>query len=76
MNLPFGLKQKPLPHYFEHGVVKFNMREGVMFYTITEITTSHRAGLIRNQVKSKEQLDKLLSIKSLHEIPTIEVVSQ
>lgn len=75
-SLPFGLKAKPLPYYFEHGVIKFNMREGVMHYTIKEITKSVHAVLTTGTVKSKEHLDKLLSIKKLSEIPSIEVVQQ
>lgn len=74
-SLPFGLKQKPLPHYFEHGVIKFAMREGVMHYTIKKITKSVNATLLTGEVKSKAHLDKLLSIKNLSEIPTIEVVA-
>lgn len=75
MIFPFGLKAKPLPHYFKQGVVKFSMNEGVMNYKITHITKTIKAPLIKGQVKSKEHLDRLLSIKSLNEIPLIEVVN-
>lgn len=74
--LPFGLKQKPLSHYFEHGVVRFNIQEGKLFYSIRKITKTSWATLIKGEVQSKEHLDKILQIKSLSEIPTIEVVQQ
>lgn len=73
-SLPFGLKQKPLPHYFEHGVVKFNMQEGVMHFQVKQITKQMNGTIYRGIVKSKQHLDKLLAVKSLNEIQTIEVV--
>lgn len=76
MILPFGLKQKPLNHYFENGLIKFNMTEGVMFYTIKKITKSINAVILKDVVSSKAHLERLLAIKSINEIPTIEVVSQ
>ena len=75
-SLPFGLKQKPLNHYFEHGVIKFAVREGKLFYTVKSIRKDNNSKLFTGEVKSKEHLDKLLSIKDLSEIRTIEVVSQ
>lgn len=73
-SLPFGLKQKPLNHYFEHGLVKFNVREGNLHFTIKQITKTVNGTILTGQVKNKEHLDKLLGLKSLSEIPTIEVV--
>lgn len=73
--LPFGLKQKPVNKYFEHGVIKFNMMEGVMFYTIKKITKSINAVILKDVVSSKAHLERLLAIKSINEIPTIEVVN-
>ena len=74
-SLPFGLKQKPLSHYFEHGVVRFSVVGGKLLYRINKITKTENAVLIKNQeVKSKSHLDNLLSIKTLSEIPSIEVV--
>ena len=73
-SLPFNLKQKPLSHYFESGVILFSINSGKIYYTIRKIDKSVNAILVKGHVKSKEQLDKLLSIKSLHEIPTIEEV--
>lgn len=71
MNLPFGLKQKPLNHYFEHGLVKFNMREGVMYYTVKKITKSVNATLLKERVQDKQHLDRLLSIKNLSEVQSL-----
>ena len=73
-SLPFGLKQKPMTHYFEHGVVKFAVREGKLFFTIKQITKTVNGTVLKGEVKSKAHLDKLMSIKNLSEIPTIEGV--
>ena len=73
-SLPFGLKQKPLNHYFEHGVIKFSVQEGKLFFTVKAITKLTNGIIQQSEVKSKAHLDKLLSIKTLSEIPTIEVV--
>ena len=74
--LPFGLKQKPLNHYFETGVIKFSIREHLMYFKISMITKTNNSLLITGHVQSKQHLEKLLSIKHLNEIPTIEVVQQ
>ena len=74
-SLPFGLKQKPLNHYFEHGVIKFNVRDGVLGYMIVFINKTHNAKLDIGHVKSKAHLDKLLSIKTIDEIHALEVVN-
>ena len=73
-SLPFGLKQKPLNHYFEHGVIKFNVREGELHFQVKQITKQMNGTIYRGIVKSKQHLDKLLDVKSLSEIQTIEVV--
>lgn len=73
-SLPFGLKQKPLKHYFENGVIKFSIIEGKLFYTVERIDKMNIYKLFTSEVKSKEHLDQLLSIKFLHEIQTIEEV--
>ena len=72
--LPFGLTQKPVNKYFEHGVIKFNVREGKLFYTIKQITKTGSGDIRGGQVGSKTHLDKLLSIKTFNDIHTIEVV--
>lgn len=74
-SLPFGLKQKPLNHYFEHGVVKFNVQNGTMYYTVKQITKTINATVFRGEVKSKAHLDKIMSIKKLSDIQTLEVVN-
>ena len=73
--LPFGLTQKPLTHYFNHGVVKFNIQGGKLIYTIKAITKLYNGPIMTGEVVSKVHLDDLLAIKSLNEIPTIEVVN-
>lgn len=72
--LPFGLKQKPLSHYVEGGIIRFNMLDGHLFYTVRKIDKTVNACLILDEIESKEELDRLLSAKSLHEIPSIEEV--
>ena len=74
-SLPFGLKQKPVNKYFEHGVIKFSCREGKLFYTVKQITKTVNATVFNGEVTSKQHLDKLLAVKSLNEIQTIEVVN-
>ena len=73
-SLPFGLKQKPLNHYFEHGVIKFSINDGKLFFTVKAITKLTNGIIQQSEVKSKAHLDKLLSIKTLSEIPSIESV--
>lgn len=75
-SLPFGLKQKPMPHYFEHGVIKFNVREGVLHYTIKQITKKTNAVLLNGIVKSKDHLQQLLAVKSLNDIQSLEIEKQ
>ena len=74
-SLPFGLKQKPVNKYFEHGVIKFSVQEGKLFFTVKAITKLTNGIVLQSEVKSKAHLDKLLSIKTLSEIPSIEVVN-
>lgn len=74
-SLPFGLKQKPLNKYFEHGVIKFNVIQGTLCYTIKEISKKGNYTLQTGVVKDKAMLDRLLSIKTISEIQTIEVVA-
>lgn len=40
--LPFGLKQKPVRHYFDGGSISFSCREGKLFATLTITTRSKR----------------------------------
>lgn len=74
-SLPFGLKQKPLPHYFENGVVRFYIREGELHFLIRKITKTSWATILKGKVKDEAQLSKLINFKSFDEIPTIEVVN-
>ena len=73
---PFWGKMKPIPHYFEQGVIRFSVREGQLYYSCKAITRTFTGIITNNQlVPSKEYLDKLLAVKSIHEIPSIEVVN-
>ena len=74
-SLPFGLTQKPTNHYFEHGVVKFNVREGSLYYLVRKITKTGWATITKGQVRDKQQLDVLLKAKSFNEILSIEGVA-
>lgn len=65
--LPFGLKQKPLNHYFSHGVVKFSCREGVLWFEVKHITKKVNASIIKEEVPNKKILDQLLKLKSIDE---------
>lgn len=73
-SLPFGLKQKPVRHYFNGGSIHFECIEGDLRYTVTITTKKTKSKLHTKWIYSKEQLDKLLSVKSLSELQTIEVV--
>ena len=73
--LPFGLTTKPVNKYFNGGVIRFNIVDGKLFYTVKVINKGSNSKLFVYEVKSKEQLDQLLSIKTFSEIPTIEVVN-
>lgn len=69
LSLPFQLKQKPLPNYFEHGVIRFSIKKGKLFFTSKQITKKSSSILNHlTEVKDKEDLDKLLNIKSINEL--------
>lgn len=81
-SLPFGLKQKPVRKYFAGGSIGFECREGKLFYVITTTRTIHlirperyvKEKYPRKEVKNIEYLERLMSIKDISEIPTIEGV--
>ncbi len=74
--LPFWGKVKPIPHVIEHGVIRFSVKEGQLYYKIRHITKTVNATLWQGQVKDKAHLDKFLSIKSIYEIPSLTEVVQ
>lgn len=80
-SLPFGLTQKPVNHYVENGVIKFSCREGNLYFKSIYINKHIRFTLETGLVKSKEELDSILNLKSFPPIlliskqPTIEVVN-
>ena len=53
MNLPFGLKQKPITKYFEGGVIRFNLVDGHLYYTIRHIIKGSNSKLIVVESKTK-----------------------
>lgn len=82
-SLPFGLKQKPLRKYFAGGSIGFECREGKLFYVIITTRTIHlikperyvKEKYPKKEVKNIEHLERLMAIKSLNEIPSLEVVN-
>lgn len=73
-SLPFDLKQKPLNHYVNGGVIKFNVREGILHYTIKKISKTSNVTLFKGIIQSKGHLDKLMDAKTITEIQNLEVV--
>lgn len=74
--LPFGLTHKPLAHYFEHGVIKFAIREGNLNFEVKQITKQANGTIYRGIVKDKTHLDQLLKTKSIYDVlRSIEVVN-
>lgn len=75
--LPFGLKQKPLSHKFEHGSIRFSMDEGTMHYDVWYIKRNRPMFSVNTGiVKDKAHLDYLLSVKEFPiKIRSIEVVN-
>ena len=73
-SLPFGLTQKPVNKYVVSGVIKFSCREGNLYYEVKQISKIVNATIQRGIVKTKKDLDTLLSIKSFDELHLIEVV--
>lgn len=79
MILPFGLTQKPVVKYFEGGSFHFSGRDGKLYYQLwTTIKKDGRFYKTKypelHEVISREHLNKLLAVKSLHELRTIEEV--
>ena len=76
-SLPFGLKQKPVNKYFEGGVIKFSIREGVMHYQVKQITKQANGTIYNGIVKDKTHLERLQSVKSIYDVlRSIEEVTQ
>lgn len=77
MKLPFGLSQKPLGNVFEHGSIKFNMRDGVMHYTVRYTRRGRpKFKVIKGIVRDREHLHYLETVKSFPiKIRALEVVN-
>lgn len=72
---PFWGKTKPIPHYFEHGVVRFSVREGILHYELKQITKMVNSTIFRGTVKDKTHLQQLSNLQSLKDaIRLIEAV--
>lgn len=67
-NLPFWGKQKPLRHYFEGAVLKFNVRLNELFCTLIVINKKGRFVIDTFKVKDKEHLEGLLKITRIEDI--------
>lgn len=71
MNLPFGLKQKPLRHYFVNGSFSFECNEGKLYAILRITTKTNKTKFPKFEVISKYHLDDLLNVKSLDKIPSL-----
>lgn len=71
MKYPFNLTHKPTRHYFAGGSIYFEMQEGKLYYTINKTTKEYKFKYPRWEVKSKDQLDKLLKVKLASELPLL-----
>ena len=74
--LPFGLKQKPMSHPLDMGEIKFSCRDGKLYYKAIAISKTLSFTVAQGEIRDKERLDYLLSIKSFPlKVPSIEVVN-
>lgn len=71
MNLPFGLNQKPIRRYFGGHSTSFRSSKGKLFCLVTKTTKVQKTPLFEFEIKSKEQLDKILKVCFLYEIISI-----
>ncbi len=72
----FGLKVKPIRQYHEGFSLSFNIENGKMFCLVIITTKAEKLKIDNFEVKSKDHLNKLLAVKSFHEIPLLtEVVN-
>lgn len=62
-SLPFGLTQKPVSKKFEHGELRFSVRNSKMYCLIYHTEKKTRDSVIKVLIKTKEQLDYLLNLK-------------
>lgn len=63
-----GLKSKPATKYFSGGHISFSTSNKELFYKVFGTTKTWRGDLIGGKVVDKEQLDQLLSVKTLSDI--------
>ena len=61
--LPFGLTHKPVGKKFEHGEIRFSVRNGTMYSLIMHTEKKTRDSIIKVALKSKKELDYLLNLK-------------
>ena len=73
--IPFWGKTKPTRRYIYGYSLSFRVSDGKLFYNVTMTTKESKTKLFDFEVKSKEQLDRLLKAESLDEIRSIEVVN-
>ena len=64
----FWGKQKPLKHYFEHGLIKFRVSGNDLFYELIQITKIGRFVLSSGKVKDKQHLDSILKSDTFEQL--------
>lgn len=72
-NLPFWGKVKPLRKYIDGHSLYFTESNGKLFCLVTKTTKKDKSPLYEFEVKTKEQLDKILLVKSFSEIQSLEL---
>ncbi len=72
----FNLNVKPIRQYHDGFSLYFTIEDGKMFCLVTITTKTEKLKIDNFEVKSKDHLDKLLVVKSFHEIPLLTEVVQ
>lgn len=62
-----GLKTKPETKYFAGGYIKFSTENKNLFFEIFSVSKTNMGSIGKNWVTSKDQLNALLSIKSIEQ---------
>ena len=73
---PFWGKVKPIPYYFKNGVVRFNVKDGKLYYTVKRIEKQGNYVVFTSEVVNKERLNGILQVESFNDRRLIEVVQQ
>lgn len=76
--LPFGLNTKPIRRCVPNHSLSYRVSNGKLFCLVRKTTirpVDQKVPLYEFEVKTKEQLDKLLQIENISELQTIEGVA-